>query len=452
MVITKLYYRKIILLFIKDTSTIMTTKILLCGGGNAIHVLTSYLGSKLDCEVRILTLFGDEADRLRSATSGITCTNDLGEPVTGKAIAVSNNTAEVAPGCDIVIFAIPSFGHELYLTALKPYLSPGVILGAMPGEGGFDMCARYVLGNDFVSASNLFALETLPWACRIIEYGKSVEVLGTKKEIDVVVTASKGSSSDLVIAKLQGLVGRLPVLKPACNFLAVTLMNINSVWHPTISYGFYRDKDVTKPFAQPPLFYQGADEYTGEKLAKVSDEVLNLRSVLLQRYPGLDLSSLHHVREWMLRSYGDDIEDTSSIYKMLLTNKGYRGLTHPMKPVQTEKGQKFLPNFRYRYFTEDIPCGLIVTRGIAELAGVPTPHMDDVILWCQGVMGKEFLVNGKVAGKDLVDTRSPQRYGFRDLDTFMKANHYVSIEPKTEGQVHVPAPVVAKHHGPVAAH
>lgn len=68
---------------------------------------------------------------------------------------------------------------------------------------------------------------------------------------------------------------------------------------------------------------------------------------------------------------------------------------------------------------------MIVIRGIAELAGVDTPMMSEVIMWCQNVMGKEFLVDGKVAGKDLSMTRCPQVYGFTDLDTFMKANHYV---------------------------
>ena len=69
--------------------------------------------------------------------------------------------------------------------------------------------------------------------------------------------------------------------------------------------------------------------------------------------------------------------------------------------------------------------GLVVTRGVAELAGVPTPHMDDVILWCQDMIGKEYLgVDGKLNGKDLNSTRAPQRYGFTDLDTFMKENNY----------------------------
>ena len=68
---------------------------------------------------------------------------------------------------------------------------------------------------------------------------------------------------------------------------------------------------------------------------------------------------------------------------------------------------------------------MIVIRGIAELAGVSTPMLDEVIMWCQKVMGKEFLVDGKVSGKDLHMTRCPQMYGFIDLDTFMMANHYV---------------------------
>ena len=96
-----------------------------------------------------------------------------------------------------------------------------------------------------------------------------------------------------------------------------------------------------------------------------------------------------------------------------------------MREVQIDDKIKYLPNFKYRYFTEDLPMGLIVTRGIAELAGVPTPHMDDVIMWCQEMLGKEYLVNGKLEGKDVDSTRAPQHYGFTDLDTFMRVNNYL---------------------------
>jgi hypothetical protein len=403
-------------------------KVLLCGGGNAIHVLTSYISAQPYNDVSILSLFPGEAERLSTAITdeGIKCMNDIGDDVHGrKPVLVTSSVEKIDPDTDIIILALPSFAHEEYLKALKHSMKPGVLIGAMPGEGGYDLTVRHVLGNDFVAASSVFALETLPWACRIVDYGKSVEVLGTKKEIDVVITPKQGETVKSVLEKLQRLVGRLPVLKPACNFLAVTLMNINSIWHPTISYGYYRNKDTTKPFDEKPLFYQGADAYTGEKLEKISDEVLELKRVLVEKYPSLDLSSLHHVREWMLRSYGDDIGDKSCICKMLQTNKGYDGLTHPMREVDTSDGKKYMPNFNYRYFSEDVPMGLIVTRGIAELAGVPTPNMDEVILWCQEKMGKEYLTHGTLTGKDLSTTRAPQTYGFTDLDTFLKVNHYI---------------------------
>ena len=60
------------------------------------------------------------------------------------------------------------------------------------------------------------------------------------------------------------------------------------------------------------------------------------------------------------------------------------------------------------------------------IAGVKTPHMDDVIMWSQEVMGKEYLKDGKVAGKDIDSTRAPQHFGFDDLDKFMAANRYIA--------------------------
>lgn len=68
---------------------------------------------------------------------------------------------------------------------------------------------------------------------------------------------------------------------------------------------------------------------------------------------------------------------------------------------------------------------MVVIRGIAELASVETPMLDEVICWCQNVMDKQFLVGGKVAGRDIGLTRCPQKYGFTDLDTFITANHYL---------------------------
>ena len=68
----------------------MVMKVLLCGGGNAIHVLSAYVSAKPNTHVTILSLFPGEADRLRDAIpeEGIRCENDLGDDVVGKPDAV----------------------------------------------------------------------------------------------------------------------------------------------------------------------------------------------------------------------------------------------------------------------------------------------------------------------------------------------------------------------------
>ena len=108
-------------------------KVLLCGGGNAIHVLSAYICAKDDTHVTILSLFPGEADRLRDAIpdEGIRCANDLGEDIIGKPNAVIGKAEDVPKDLDIVIFALPSFTHEMYLKALKPYLKQGVTIGAV---------------------------------------------------------------------------------------------------------------------------------------------------------------------------------------------------------------------------------------------------------------------------------------------------------------------------------
>ena len=107
-------------------------KVLLCGGGNAIHVLSAYISAKDDIHVTILSLFPGEADRFNAIPDeGIKCVNDLGDDIVGKPNAVIGKAEDVPKDIDIVIFALPSFTHEMYLKALKPYLKQGVTIGAV---------------------------------------------------------------------------------------------------------------------------------------------------------------------------------------------------------------------------------------------------------------------------------------------------------------------------------
>lgn len=79
----------------------------------------------------------------------------------------------------------------------------------------------------------------------------------------------------------------------------------------------------------------------------------------------------------------------------------------------------FVPDFSHRYVNEDVPYGLVVIRGIAEIVQVDTPTIDKVLLWAQEKTGKEYLVGSKLKGKDVSSTRAPQRYGLDTLDAIL---------------------------------
>jgi len=74
-----------------------------------------------------------------------------------------------------------------------------------------------------------------------------------------------------------------------------------------------------------------------------------------------------------------------------------------------------VPDFDHRYLSEDLPFSLCIVRGIAELVGIKTPAIDEVIRWGQTVMKKEYLVDGSMSGLDVRATRAPQAYGITSL-------------------------------------
>ncbi len=243
-------------------------------------------------------------------------------------------------------------------------------MGAIPARGGFDYCAAQVLAKHGREDVGLFGLQTLPWACRIQQFGRSVHVLGVKRGVDA---ASRPAAGIKQLAPLLGRMLGLPVY-PAASLLALTLANTGQLIHPGIMYSLFADWDGT-PFNEVPLFYHGLSRAGADILAQLSDEVQRIRSRLEAT---LDLSAVRPLMEWLVHSYGAAIQDTSSLQSAFRTNLAYAGLKAPVREVSPGS---FVPDFAARYLTEDVPFGLVVGRAVGEMAGVQTPMMDTIIAW-----------------------------------------------------------------------
>ncbi len=388
-------------------------QITICGGGNAAHTASGLLSARDENQVNVFISFEHEADQWRTgiADQGGIKVNRSGASILGSPDVISTKAAEVIPGSELVLLALPAFAHEPILKQIAPYIDEGSLVGALAARGCFDLCVMDVLGSKAETITQ-FGLQTLPWACRIKEYGREVDILGTKAKVDFAACPPHRA-----VELATFLSSQLDVnLEPMESFLSLSLAGTGQIIHPGVMYGLFHDWDG-KAFTEAPLFYQGIDEHTADILQRLSDEIQALRFYLAERYPSIDLQAVRPLDEWLCLSYADEIEDTTSLQTYFVTNRSYAGLKVPVVPADGG----LVPDFQARYLSEDVPYALLATRGIAELAGVTTPTIDQVLTWSQERLDKEYLVDGKLVGVDLASSRSPQRYGYQDLDSMIGA-------------------------------
>jgi hypothetical protein len=62
--------------------------------------------------------------------------------------------------------------------------------------------------------------------------------------------------------------------------------------------------------------------------------------------------------------------------------------------IETPQGYKL--DVEHRYFSEDVPYGLVLIKSMAKYVNVDTPKIDMVLSWAQKVMGKEFPLKHKL--------------------------------------------------------
>ncbi|NP_001295794.1 opine dehydrogenase-like [Magallana gigas] len=396
--------------------------VLTCGGGNGAHCLAGLSAMRPKIESRVLTLYSDEAERWAvELDSGllITVRNDDGSKslIKTKPSMVTKDPQKAVPGANYIFFVVPAFAHAQYLEAIAPYIEGNTVIVGLPSHAGFEFECADLLGEK-ANACTIVAFESLPFVCRLIEFGKNVEILGFKDTLGASTLKGKRCNVTQSVLELpQYIFGDRPKVRRVQNYITTILM-AKFIVHPSLMYGKWSQWDG-RPLSEKPLFYQGIDKRQAELLSGVSDECVATAKAIEKMVPGLDMSDVIHVFDWYLNYYGEQISDKSNLMTAMRTNKAYDGLDQPMKEIEPGK---YVPDFTYRYLSEDVPMGIVPMKGIAELAGVSTPFLDEVITWCQSKLNKEFLVGNKLTGKDLKDTRSPQKYGYNKLEDLFSGN------------------------------
>jgi hypothetical protein len=395
--------------------------ICICGAGNAAHVFIPYFGN-LGYEVTVFAGFRDEAARLKAAyeeSDGIEIYDrtDVDHPRTYKHSprACSNNPEDSIPQADYIIMALPSFAIQGVLRDIKPHLKLGVIIFIMPGQGGVDFIVREMLGEECRAGKcSVAGVIPMPLNCRIDEFGKRVQLAAFKASYDLAaIPAADAGKCAFALSEL--LAGR-PV-QPIGNYVGISLHASNPNIHPGRLYSLFRDYTQGKTYPANPLFYETWNDEASEWCQKISDERLAIWRAICEQVPGTgEPDQVPGLKKYIEAIYAGQIRDNSTLATVFNTNDGFKGFLSPMK----QEGDGWVPDFKSRYFTEDFPDGFCMYKGIADLAGIETPTIDLILTFFQKFMHKEYIKDGKLAGKDVGETKSPQRFGIKTLTDLLK--------------------------------
>ena len=395
----------------------MTQRVCVLGAGNSAHTVAGLAARLPDWECHVFAPRKDRAELWRDGIGrgGIrVCygADDDDLVVQGTPDKVSKYAEDVVPGCNVLILCLPAMAYDDHIRAAAKHVDDGAMIGTICAANGFDWCIDEAMGNVGRSRDSygVFSMQNLPWACRVSDYGHSIDVMGTKPFMEI--TARPASRTNEISEVMHQLV-RVKSPPEVGGFLGFGLSNIAQIIHPVVMYDNFHDWDGATPYPEPSSFYEAMSQEAADTMYAFSDEIAALRADLEARVPGLDLAVVRHIFPWCMRAYGKYIDNPTDLRTRFATNRAYVGLTCPTLPAPG--GEGFVPDFQSRYLSEDVPYNLLAVKGVAELAGVPTPTIDRVLTWAQGALGKEHLVDGKVCGRDLDRSFAPQRFGFRGL-------------------------------------
>lgn len=373
----------------------MPYTVTIIGGGNSGHVCASLIHGNTDGEfvVQLLTtrkdIWSDEP---------IVRFPD-GSTQTGKLTRVSTDPSKVIPNADLVLWTGPVNATKSVFEMIAKHVDvKKTVIGTIFGQGLMHVLASRIFGSD----AKFFALRNIPWLCRTITPGQQCEVVGPKTSIEVALMG--GLDSDWVNSHLYPLF-KIPSGEPRIHvlpdFAPIVFNPANQIIHPAVYFAHFRKwiKGGLLGREDEPneWLYRDMSELAGQILATLDEELQRVKDEFSERTNSKSCSAVLTLHDRLIQQYGDQIKDKSTMAKMVGTNSAYAMAKTPM--IRTPEG--VAPNPTHRVVVDDIGYGLCVLVDIAERLHVAVPMMKFMIEWHQDMMGKEYLKNGKICGKDI---------------------------------------------------
>lgn len=394
-------------------------QITLCSGSNLAHGSIASIGHHCP-NAKINVLCRRPADFSKTVV-GTTerCIWSYKGQLKGDVQKVSDDPADVIPGSKMVIICSPVHVIPEFLARIKDHLDPDTIVGTVFGSGAFDLQAFYYLGNKVKDLDlTIFGLQFVPFLCKTTNYGKEVEIYGPKSYL---CCAAYPSNRTDKVSNMISLLYATPTV-PIPNFLCLTLTPSNQIIHPGRVYGYFRDWDGKKGFVKSelPKLYAELDDASADAIQSLDDEIQAIKTSIVKKWPQIDMTALHPIKQRISYNYKDSISDFSTLKSVFNTNDGYSKNVFPTVPHAD--GKHVLLDIKSRFFNEDIPYGLCILKNIGDLLGVEMKNTEKMIRWHQKFMDYDFIdEKGNFLEENLEKTGIPLKYGVKTSYQLVKS-------------------------------
>jgi opine dehydrogenase len=339
----------------------MGKKVAILGGGNGAFAMASDLALQ-GYEVRMWSRHLDELKEIKK-TGTITVSGPL---IQGKA-KISLITSEIEKaisGVDLICSPTPAFTQLSIADSLLPHIKDGQVIFLSPGTFGSYLMYKRLKERGCKRDVAIGETGTLPYLTRKI----------SPQESRIVVRACHLPTGVFPAKKTREAIDKIraffPSVHPVENALSGALMNAGPILHPPLIV--LNTGPIQNP-APYDIHNEGTTPGIRKTISLLDEERIAVRKAFgfqPNHYPLEDYYDETRPNEWMYPRVAK---------KLLMESR----LWH----------EKI--DYKHRYVTEDIACGLAFLISVADYIGVGVPIARSFITLAGVVAGTDFMETGR---------------------------------------------------------
>lgn len=304
---------------------------------------------------------------------------------------LSDDFSVVIPDADIIFLCLPVHQYRKALGKLAPHINKSkkeVFVGTIYGQAGFNWMVHEIEKKHGLTNLVAFSIGLIPWICRAEQYGSHGICYGGKKTNLAAVSPPDRFDhlnelffKDISLTQIG--VGKFV---QACSFISLTLSVDNQIIHPSRMYGLWkRYGGKWDTYDNVPFFYRDFDDLSADCLKRLDEDYTAVRNAIRKHFPDRPFKYMLNYLDLERFVYQTNSADIKSSFTESQT------LGQIKTPVMHLDDGSYMIDKHCRFFTDDIPYGLLVTKWIAEQLEVQVPFIDEIIKWVEELRDERFL-------------------------------------------------------------